>query len=99
MDRQNSTPPLTHDLADSPMPRAPLTLERLGEAEQYRELVAAVAAAMDAAVDPGQPHRSTGRTLTISSIVAVANEHPGRVGWAVGALRQLVQSWQGGDVA
>jgi hypothetical protein len=97
----DSTKPILpdHDLADSSMPRAPLTFERVGEAEEYRELVAAIAAALDMAVDPNRPHQTTGRALTVASIVKVVSEHPTRLEWATGALRQLVQSWRGGDVA
>ncbi len=88
-----------YDLADSSMPRAPLTLERVGEAEDWRELVAAVAAALEEAIDLNAPHRTAARCLTAASIVKVASEHPARVEWATSALRQLVQSWRGGDVA
>jgi hypothetical protein len=96
---QKPTPPLTYDLADSSMPRAPLTLERVGEVEDWRELVHAAAAALEEAVDLNRPHQTAARCLTVASIVKVVSEHPARLGWAVGALRQLVQSWRGGDVA
>jgi hypothetical protein len=93
------TPPLTYDPADSSMPRAPLTLERVGESEDWRELVQAIAAALEEAIDLNAPHRTAARCLTAASIIKVISEHPARLEWAVNALRQLVQSWQGDGVA
>ncbi len=95
--QDHSIPPLDHDPADSSFPnvrRAPFTLKRVGEAEDWRELVAAIAAAMTAAVDTRRPHATTGKCLTISSIVTVVSEHPARLEWAVGALRQVTATWQ-----
>jgi hypothetical protein len=58
------------------------------------DVLAACNAALDAAVDLAQPHRSTAHCLTISATIAVAVAHPARSSWAADRLRRFEQQWR-----
>lgn len=60
------------------------------------EALQAVAAALEAAVDLAQPHRSTGRCLTIAARVRVAADHPERAPMLLASLGQLADEWEWG---
>jgi hypothetical protein len=60
------------------------------------EVLAAASEALEEAINLATPHQSTGRCLTVSSVVNVAVCHPERAGWAADRLRQLAHEWQAG---
>lgn len=99
MQRKPTVP--DHDYSDSAVVPRPLTrLLSLDHLEQAHhdgalEVIQAVAAALAEAVDLAHPYTTTGRALTVSSLVSAA-ANTGDVDQLLAGFRQLVTSWKAG---
>jgi hypothetical protein len=95
----NSMPTVRDAWAASLSQRPEITeLIEQGHRDGAVEVLQAVGAAMFEAVDLAKVHTSTGRCLTISSLVNAA-ARTGDVDQLISSLGQLVRSWQAPDGA
>ncbi len=97
MDRQKPTPLPDYDLADSSMPARPLK-PLVARDDAAHIVLQAIANTMAAAVDLERPATTTGRCMTIWSMVAAA-ANTGDVQQLLRSLDQLTRSWGAPDGA